>query len=314
MMIKLDQFKVKLVEENDTIGKFEIGPLPRGYGHTLANSLRRILLSSIPGAAVTAVKIGGVKHEYSTLEGLQEDVITLLLKLKELSLIVHSTEPQVMKLSVKGKKSGTTVVKASDLELPSDVEIINNDLELATLTKAVTLDLEITVEQGTGYARADENKRKEIGIIPIDSVFGPVKRVRVDIVQARVGQYTDLDQINLEILTNGTVKPSDSLLKAAEIYDEMANRLLDMLGGDSKLAEEMIKKEHEQFVEVEKILISDLNLSTRLTNALLNAGITDLNDLKTRSRDEVTNFRGMGKKSITELDDILKEHNISFAS
>ena len=312
-MIKLDQFRVKIVKDEDDFGSFEIGPLPRGYAHTLGNSLRRILLSSIPGAAVTAVKINGIKHEYSTLDGLQEDVIMLLLKLKELAIKIFSDEPQILKLSVKGKKSGLTVITAAELEIPSDIEILNKDLEIATLTKNSDLELEITVERGEGYSYADESKRKEIGIIPLDSNFSPVKRVKIQVTQARVGQYTNLDQVNLEIYTNGTIKPSEALLKSVEIYDEMANRLVDMLGGDSKLAEELIKQEQTNEVEEEKILISELNLSTRLTNALLNAGITDLRDLNGRSREEVANFRGMGKKSLTELEDIMTQHSFAFS-
>ncbi|MFQ5492827.1 MAG: DNA-directed RNA polymerase subunit alpha [Candidatus Dojkabacteria bacterium] len=313
-MIKLDQFKVKIIEENDTSGVFEIGPLPKGFGHTLANSLRRILLSSIEGAAITAVKIDGIKHEYSTLEGLQEDIITLLLKLKELAVKMHTDEPQVLKLSVKGKKGDLLTVKAGDFEVPSEVEVVSKDLEVATLTKNTNLNIELTLEKGIGYSYADESKRKEIGIIPIDSVFSPVKRVRVEIGQARVGQYTNLDQITLEVITNGTVAPSETLLKAAEIYDELANRLVDILGGDSKLAEEMLQQEQQVEEEEEKILISELNLSTRLTNALLNAGITDLKDLRERAREEVGNFRGMGQKSLTELEEIMQEHEIGFAS
>lgn len=311
-MIKLDQFKVKGTKESSDHGIFEIGPLPRGFGHTLGNSLRRILLSSINGGAVTAIKIDGIKHEYATLEGLQEDIITLVLKLKELAIKVYADEPQKIKLNVKGKKGEVLVVKASDLELPSAVEIINGDLEIATLTKDINLKVEITVENGVGYSLADEDKRKEIGVIPVDSIFSPVKRVKMDVVQARVGQYTDLDQVNLEIFTNGTITPRESLLKSAEIYDELANRLVNQLGGDAKLAEQLLEQEKQQEVKEEKVLVSDLNLSTRLTNALLNAGIADLRELKTKSRDEVINFRGMGKKSITELDQIMTDHNISF--
>ncbi|MBW7953609.1 MAG: DNA-directed RNA polymerase subunit alpha [Candidatus Dojkabacteria bacterium] len=311
-MIKLDQFKVTAQQETDTFGAFQIGPLPRGYGHTLGNSLRRILLSSIPGAAVTAVKIDGVKHEYSTLDGLQEDIISILLRLKELAIKNYSEDPQIIRLKVKGKKGDLVKVTADDFELPSEVEIVDKDFELATLTKDVSLDMEITVESGEGYAYADEAKRKEIGIIPLDSVFSPVKLVRADVVPARVGQYTNLDQINIEITTNGTIKPSEALLQAANIYDEIANRLVDMLGGDSQLAQEQLKKESFEVQETEKVLVSDLNLSTRLTNALLNAGVTDLHDLSAHSRDEVANFRGMGKKSLTELDDIMAEHAVSF--
>lgn len=313
-MISLDKFKVKLIEESESVGKFQIGPLPRGYAYTLGNTLRRILLSSIPGAAVTSVAIDGIKHEYTSPEGVQDDIITLVLKLKDLAIKSYTDEPQVIELKVKGKKGEPLVVKASDFMLPSDVEIINGDLEITTLTSNVDFKMQLTVEQGVGYTHADEEKRKEIGVIPIDGIFSPVKRVQLDVTNARFGQYTDLDQINLEIYTNQTVTPSESLLKAAEIFDQMANKLVDLLGGDSSLNE--IPHEVEQTLETkeEKIVVSQLNLSTRLTNALLNAGISDLRELKNRGREEVASFRGMGKKSMTELEEIIMDKGISFSA
>lgn len=312
-MIGLDQFKVTRVEEKDDYGVFEIGPLPKGYGYTISNSLRRILLSSIKGAAVTAVKIDGVKHEYTTLAGLQEDVITLILKLKDLAVKMEGEDKAVIKLSVKGKKNDTLTIKATDFDLPSNVEILNPELEIATLTADVSLNLEITVENGVGYAYPDEGKREELGTIPLDSIFSPVKRVKVDIGKSRVGQDTDLDLVRLEIFTNGTKTPIETLLGAAEIYDQIANRLVDLLGGDSaKLDAEMAQVETATAQEEVKILISELGLTTRLNNALLNAGITNLADLAKYSKDEVANFRGMGKKSLTELIEVMDKHNIKF--
>jgi DNA-directed RNA polymerase subunit alpha len=312
-MIGLDQFKVTRIEEKDDFGIFEIGPLPRGYGYTISNSLRRILSSSIKGAAVTAVKIDGVKHEYTTLDGLQEDVITLILKLKDLAIKMDGEEKAIIKLNVKGKKNEVLTVKASDFELPSNLEIINKDLEIATLTSDINLNIEITVESGIGYAYPDESKREEMGVIPLDSIFSPVKRVKVDIEKTRVGQYTDLDLIRLEIYTNSTKTPIECLLSATETYDQIANRLVDLLGGDSsKLDAEMAVAEEAHAQEEVKILISELGLTTRLNNALLNAGITNLADINKYSKDEVANFRGMGKKSLTELISIMEAHNIKF--
>jgi len=313
-MISLDKFKVKRTEESDTYGVFAIGPLPKGYGYTVGNSVRRILLSSVPGAAVTAVKIEGIKHEYATLNGVQDDIITVLLKLKELAVRVYSEEPQIIKLHIKGKKGEVLTVKASDFELTSDVEIINTELEITELTKNVDLNMEVTVEQGVGYAYPDEKKRKEIGVIPLDSVFSPVKRVQIDVVNTRLGQDTDLDQINIAVYTTGTVTPTEAMLKASEIYDQIANKLVDLLGGDSELNEIPVEEVEEEIVEEEKILVSQLNLSTRLTNSLLNAGISDLKDLRERAREEVGSFRGMGKKSMTELEKVMIEKEISFAS
>ncbi|MCA9383671.1 DNA-directed RNA polymerase subunit alpha [Candidatus Dojkabacteria bacterium] len=313
-MISLDKFKVKLAEEDGNRALFEIGPLPRGFGYTLGNSIRRILLSSVSGSAVTAVKIDGVKHEYSTMEGVHDDIITILLKVKEIAVKIHDDGPHTIKLSVKGKKGSPLVVTAADFDLPSEVEVVNGDLEITTLTKDVDLTIELTVEKGTGYAYPDENKRKELGVMPIDSVFSPVKRVQLDVVQARLGQYTDLDQINLNVFTNGTMSPAEALLEAVEIFDHMANKLVDLLGGDSTLNQ--LPSEEEEVVEEEeeKILVSQLNLSTRLTNALLNAGISDLRDLRQRAREEVASFRGMGKKSMTELEELMLEKGLTFSS
>lgn len=313
-MIGLDKFKITKEKEDSFSGVFKIGPLTKGYGITLGNTLRRILLSSIPGAAVTAVKIEGVKHEYSTLDGLQEDVVTLVLKLKELSIRLFTEEKRVLKLRVKGKKNSVLMVSASDFELPSDVEIVNSDLEIATLTSDLDLHLEITVEPGVGYAYPNEELREELGVIPVDGVFSPVKRVQVEVTKTRVGRDTDLDQIEMEIFTNGTIKPSESLLKAAEIFDSLANRLVDLLGGDSSILKDLPAGESEAEVKEEKkVLIGELNLSTRLNNALLNAGITNLNDLAKYQADEVANFRGMGKKSLSELQEIMAAHSIQFS-
>jgi DNA-directed RNA polymerase subunit alpha len=312
-MTGLDKFKITKEKEDDYKGVFKIGPLPKGYGVTLSNSLRRILLSSIPGAAVTAVKIDGVKHEYSTLEGLHEDIITLILKLKELSVRMFSEEKRVIKLHVKGKKNTVLTIKASDFDLPSDVEIVNTDLEIATLTSDLNLNCEVTVEAGVGYAYPNEELREEMGMIPIDSIFSPVKTVKVEVTKTRVGKDTNLDQVELTIVTNGTIKPSEALLKSAEIYDSLANRLVDSLGGDSAMLKEISASEQiEEVKEEKKILIGELNLSTRLNNALLNAGITNLNDLSKYKMDEVANFRGMGKKSLTELQEVMTTHNINF--
>jgi DNA-directed RNA polymerase subunit alpha len=311
-MISLDKFKVKLVSESFTEGSFEIGPLPRGFGNTLGNSIRRILLSSISGAAVTSIQIDNVKHEYTTLDGMSDDIITLVLKLKDIAVKVYSDEPQIITINVKGKKGQPVEISSSDFVVPSEVELITDNIILSTLTDDIDFLARITVEKGTGYAYADESKRKELGIIPLDANYSPVKRVQMDVVQTRYGQFANLEQVNLKIYTNGVVSPSESLLSAVEIFDQLANKLVDLLGGDSSLNE--IPKEEEVIVPVveEKLLVSQLNLSTRLTNALLNAGITDLKDLQGKNRDEVANYRGMGRKSMTELDEILLDKNISF--
>jgi DNA-directed RNA polymerase subunit alpha len=312
-MIGLDQFKVTRIEEKSDYGVFEIGPLPRGYGYTISNSLRRMLSSSIKGAAITGIKITGVKHEYTTLNGLQEDVISLVLKLKDLAIKLDGEDKAVIKLNVKGKKNGITTITASDFELPSSVEIINKDMEIATLTSDVNLEIEAYVESGMGYAYPDEAKREEVGVIPLDAIFSPVRRVKVEVGQSRVGQFTDLDQVRLEIYTNGAKTPTEALLSAVETYDQIANRLVDLLGGDSsKLDAQMNVEQEAAQVEEVRVPISELGLTTRLNNALLNTGITNLADISKYSKDEVAGFRGMGKKSLTELIVIMEKHNIKF--
>jgi len=312
-MIGLDKFKIVKETEDNFTGVFKIGPLPRGYGYTISNSLRRILLSSIPGASIIAIKLTGAKHEYSTLDGLQEDVMTLILKLKELAFKAHSEGRKSVKLVIKGKKGKVLEVKAKDFDLPSDVEIINGDLSIATLTNDIDLKLELIIDSGVGYAYPKEELREEVGTIPMDSLFSPVRRVQVEITKTRVGQDTDLDQIDMTIITNGSIKPSEALLKSAEIYDSIANQLVDLLGGDSELLKETtVIHKMEEVKEEKKILIGELNLSTRLNNALLNAGITNLVDIGKYKQDEVANFRGMGKKSLTELQEVLTTHEIKF--
>lgn len=312
-MISLDKFKVKVLKDDAGFGQVQIGPLPSGYGHTLGNTLRRILLSSVPGAAVTSIKIDGVKHEYTSMENVQEDVIFIILKLKNLAVRKYNEDSVTLTLNVKGKKDKVTVVTANDFDVPSDVEIINKDMEITTLTGDTSLKLEVVVETGIGYSYAEEERRKEIGVIPVDSAFSPIKRVDVNITKARLGEYTDLDQIDLDIYTNSTVSASEALLRAVEIYDEMANRLLSQFGGDPILAEEKITQEESAVEQIEdKILVSQLNLSTRLTNALLNSGISDLRGLAGLPREEVANFKGMGKKSMTELEEVMSDKGLMF--
>ncbi|MBD3363195.1 DNA-directed RNA polymerase subunit alpha [Candidatus Dojkabacteria bacterium] len=314
-MYSLDKFKIKTVEDSDTLAKFEIGPLPKGFGHTIGNALRRILMTTISGSAITSVKIKGIDHEYSTLEGMQEDVLSFVLNLKKIALKTHSDEPITLKLKTKGKSSKDTVeVKAGDFEKHSDVEIANPDLVLAKLTKQnAKLEAEVTIEKGVGYALPDEEKRAEIGVIPVDSIFSPVKHVKFDVVSVRVGQQTDLDQIDMEVHTNGASTPRDTLLESTEIFDLVANRLVDLAGGDSEDNSLEVEEEEPEEEEEKVLLVSDLNLSTRTTNALHNADVLDLYALEGKSKKEILSFKGMGKKSFEELEQVLTENNIKIS-
>jgi DNA-directed RNA polymerase subunit alpha len=309
-MFALDKIKITTAQESDTKGRFLIGPLPQGYGHTVGNSLRRILLTSISGAAITSVKIKGVTHEYATYEGLDRDVLKFVLGLKNIAVKSHSSDPVVLKLNVKGKAGETRMVTAGDFEKNPDIEIANPDLELAVLTKNTTLDVEVTIEKGIGYSYADEAKRAEAGVIPIDVIYSPVKHVNLIINETRVGQQTNLDEIELIINTNGAVKPSETLFESFEIYDLIANRLVNSFGGDSENNSLDTPITEEVAEEPKKISVSQQGLSTRLMNSLLNSGISDLNSLEGRSRNEVLNFKGMGKKSFDELMEIIEKFDI----
>ncbi|MCA9385789.1 DNA-directed RNA polymerase subunit alpha [Candidatus Dojkabacteria bacterium] len=311
-MFDLNKFKVLTSEESQIFTKFEIGPLPKGFGHTIGNAIRRILLTSISGAAVTAVRINGVDHEYTTLKGLQEDVLTLVLNLKNVAVISHSEEPVTLKLKIAGDSKSVIEVTAGDFEKNSDIEIANPELVLAHLTKeSAKLSIEIVIENGFGYQLPDQAKRKEVGIIPIDGLFSPVKHVKLDVVETRVGQQTDLDQVNLEVTTNGASTPKDAFLEAVEIFDLVANRLVDLGGGDSLNNTLEVEEEEEEVVETKKLPIFELSLSTRLRNSLLNSGINDLMEIEGRSRNEVMSFKGMGKKSFDELITLLNDNDIS---
>ncbi|GAB4284061.1 MAG: DNA-directed RNA polymerase subunit alpha [Candidatus Dojkabacteria bacterium] len=318
-MISLKEFTIKTVSETDTLGKFEIGPLPRGYGQTLGNNLRRVLLSSIPGAAITAVKIDGVYHEYSTIDGVSDDVLSLLLSLKNVVVKVKTEEPVTLELNVKGKKGEIVEVKAGDISKNPDAEIINKDYVITTLSSdKAKLSVQMTVSRGVGYALPQESVRQEVGVLPVDSFFSPVRLVKLDVASARVGQQTDLDQINLEVHTNGSVSPSDSLHIAAKIMFEMMENFVaeteNLKTGDALTSvptQSVAKKSSTTNQNQDNpILVEDLNLSTRLTNALLRAGFDDLRKLEGFTEEEISNIRGMGEKSLVELIDTLKKYKI----
>jgi DNA-directed RNA polymerase subunit alpha len=319
-MISLHEFTIKKSEDKDNSSLFEIGPLPTGYGHTLGNILRRILTSSVPGAAVTAVKIDGVQHEYSGLAGVSEDILPVLLSLKNVIFLMKTEEPVTLKLSAQGAKGKVVEVTAGDMEKNSDVEVVNKDYVITKITDEKTkFNIEVRVERGIGYRLPDENVRQEIGMLPVDAIFSPVKLVKIEVVPTRVGQKTDLDQLNLYVQTNGSLTPADALNIASNILDEMSNNFVkqtqDMISGKVitslpvESTEQPVKEDSEE--EVSPVFVSDLNLSTRLTNALLRAGFDDLRKLEGFTEEEVANIRGMGEKSLEELLKTLKKHEIN---
>jgi DNA-directed RNA polymerase subunit alpha len=289
----------------DTYGKFIAAPFERGYGVTLGNSLRRVLLSSIEGSAVSAVKIAGVSHEFSAIPGVLEDVPEVILNIKSLIINSHSKIPKTIYL--KADKKGE--IKAKDIEADETIEIINPELHIATLTKDTKLNIEMEVSRGRGYVPAELNKKEDqsAGFIPIDSVFTPVKKINYYVENTRVGQRTDYDKLIVEIWTNGSINPKDALLYASNILQ----RHLDIFVNFGQLPEDIVEEEPEMtkeeiaLYEKLRLPISELELSVRSSNCLREAGIKTIADLVKKSEDELLNFKNFGKKSLTEIQELL---------
>jgi len=322
-MISLNEFGVKKVSEKNNAVTFSVGPLPKGYGHTLGNFLRRILLTSIPGSAITSVKIEGAQHEYSTMAGVPDDILTILLSIKNVIVISKTLEPVTLKIDMKGKDGQVVEVKASDIEKDSNIEIVNPEYVITRLNSGkAKFTAEITVERGSGYSLPKEELRKEISVLPLDAAFSPVRLVNYIITSARVGRETDLDQLEISIETNGSLKAEEALHIATDTINQMTTHLqsltTSLLVGDEvaiSLNEEQKKTMIKVNVSEESdtklpIKVVDLNLSTRLTNSLLKSGYDDLRKLEGMTEEELSNIRGMGSKSFIELLEILKKHTI----
>ncbi|MFH1797823.1 MAG: DNA-directed RNA polymerase subunit alpha [Candidatus Omnitrophota bacterium] len=288
-----------------TYGKFIAEPFEKGYGITLGNSLRRVLLSSIEGTAVTQIKIDGVLHEFSTIKGVYEDITEIVMNIKGLVLRSYFKNPKPMFLSVSKKGE----VTAKDIKCDETVEIINPDYHIATLTEDVKFEMEMKVERGRGYVTSERNKSSDdaIGSIPVDSLFSPVKRVNLDIENTRVGQITDYDKLILEVFTNGSMLPKDAVLYASNILQ----RHLDVFVNMSKLPEEKDEKEVEtkerkDFEQKLSKPISELELSVRSSNCLVEANIRTIGDLVGREEAEMLKYKNFGKKSLNEISEVLE--------
>lgn len=301
-------FKVKTGKTSESFAEFIIEPLEPGYGHTLGNALRRVLLVSIPGAAVTSVKISGVKHKFSTVPGLKENVVDFLLNIKELNFrLGDAKESATVKLSVKGSKE----IKASDLELPDGVEIVNKDQYLGFLgDKKGKLDMELTVEKGFGYSLAEERKAGSLGVLLTDAVFTPVKRVNYEISATRVGRQTNLDKLILSVWTNGVVTPKEALDTAAKILSSYFTQIFEPKESAPVAEAATVSGVSES---VAKLTIDELDLPTRIYNSLRNGGIETLGDLLNTPRRDLIGMRNMGAKSITVVEQKLKERGISLS-
>ncbi|MFC0300775.1 DNA-directed RNA polymerase subunit alpha [Virgibacillus soli] len=299
-MIEIEKPKIETIEINDdaSFGKFVIEPLERGYGATLGNSLRRILLSSLPGAAVTSVQIDGALHEFSTIDGVVEDVTTIILNLKKLALKIYSDDGKTLELDVQGEG----VVTAADLTFDSDVEVLNPELHIATLNSKGSLQMKITAERGRGYRPAEENKHDDqpIGVIPIDSIFTPVSRVNYQVENTRVGQNAKYDKLTFDVWTDGSIRPEEAVSLGAKILTEHLNIFVGMTD-EAQNAEIMVEKEEDQKEKVMEMTIEELDLSVRSYNCLKRAGINTVQELSNKSEEDMMKVRNLGRKSLDEV-------------
>jgi DNA-directed RNA polymerase subunit alpha len=305
-MIEIEKPKIETVEVNDDakFGKFVVEPLERGYGTTLGNSLRRILLSSLPGAAVTSIQIDGVMHEFSTIEGVVEDVTSIILNIKKLALKIYSDEEKTLEIDVQGEG----VVTAADITHDSDVEILNPDLYIATLGKNAHFRMRMSAVRGRGYTPADQNKREDhpIGVIPIDSIFTPVQRVNYQIENTRVGQMTNYDKLSLDVWTDGSIGPKEAISLGAKILTEHLNIFVG-LTDEAQNAEIMVEKEEDQKEKVLEMTIEELDLSVRSYNCLKRAGINTVQELANKTEEDMMKVRNLGRKSLEEVKAKLEE-------
>ncbi len=309
-MIEIEKPKIECVEtsEDGSYGKFVIEPLERGYGITLGNSLRRILLSSLPGAAVTSIKIDGVLHEFSTVPGVKEDVVELVLNLKELALKINGEGPRTMYIDAKGEGE----VTAGDIKTEGDVEIVNKDLHIATLNEDARLYMEININKGRGYVSSEKNKEpnQPIGVIPVDSIYTPVKRVNYSVEDTRVGQVTDYDRLIFEIWTNSTIKPDEALSLAAKILIEHLKLFMTLTDHVTDV-NIMVEKEEDKKEKVLDMTIEELDLSVRSYNCLKRAGINTVEELTQKTEEDMMKVRNLGKKSLEEVEQKLDALGLS---
>ena len=307
--------EVAEISEDKKYGRFVVEPLERGYGITLGNSLRRIMLSSLPGAAVSQVKIEGVLHEFSSIPVVKEDVTEIIMNLKSLAIKNTSStnEPKTAYIEFEGEG----VVRASDIQCDSDIEIVNSDQVIATLSggKESKLYMELTITKGRGYVSAEKNKTEDqsIGVISVDSIYTPVERVNMTVENTRVGQVTDFDKLTLDVYTNGTLAPDEAVSLAAKVLSEHLSLFID-LSENAKTAEVMIEKEDDEKEKVLEMSIDELELSVRSYNCLKRAGINTVEELTNKTPDDMMKVRNLGRKSLEEVLAKLKELGLELNS
>lgn len=311
-MIEIEKPRIECVEnsEDNTYGKFVVEPLERGYGITLGNSLRRILLSSLPGAAVNSIKIDGVLHEFSTVPGVVEDVTEIILNIKALSLKMHTEGSKVIYIDANGEGP----ITAGDIITDQDVEVLNPELHIATLNGDHRFYMEMVISKGRGYVSSDKNKQpgQPIGVIPVDSIYTPVKKVNYTVENTRVGQITDYDKLTLEVWTDGSINPDEAISLGAKILSEHLNLFVD-LSDQAKHTEIMVEKEETKKEKVLEMTIEELDLSVRSYNCLKRAGINTVEDLTNKTEEDMMKVRNLGRKSLEEVLQKLQVLGLSLA-
>lgn len=307
-MFDFNKPKIEITEKSEKFGRFVVEPLERGYGTTLGNSLRRILLSSLPGVAVTSVKIDGILHEFSTIPGVKEDVTEIILNLKKLAIKLNGENTKRVLINAIGPKE----VTAADILGDADVEIFNQDLHIATLEENATLIMEINLARGRGYVPAEMNKDENtpISVIPTDSIYTPVRKVNFTVENTRVGQVTDYDKLILEIWTDGSITPSEGVSIGAKIMQEHLNLFVELTDSTESM-EIMVEKEENQKEKALEMTIEELELSVRSFNCLKRAAINTVEELTHRSEEDMMKVRNLGKKSLDEVKHKLEELGLS---
>jgi DNA-directed RNA polymerase subunit alpha len=300
-VLEIEKPRIEIAEiKGGTYGRFVVEPLERGFGTTLGNSLRRILLSSLPGAAVSNIKVEGVLHEFSIVQGVKEDITEIILNLKNLAIKNYSEglEPKLAYI----EKASEGAIYGKDIKVDADVEIMNPNLHIATLNAGAKLYIELTIKKGHGYVGAEKNKNADqpIGLIPIDSIFTPVRKVNYVVDSTRVGNITDFDKLTLEVWTNGTITPDDAVSLGAKILSEHLNLFVD-LSDNVRNADIMIEKEEGAKERVMEMSIEELDLSVRSYNCLKRAGINTVEDLANKTEDDMMKVRNLGRKSLEEV-------------
>jgi DNA-directed RNA polymerase subunit alpha len=305
MYVNKENLNIDTAKESKNFGTYELHPLPTGFGHTLGNSLRRVLLTSIPGAAITSVKFAGASHQFTNLKGVKEDVVELTMNLKKIRLKVHSDNPVVAVI----KKKGSGKITAGDIEVPADAEILNKTQHIATLAdKNTTFEAELIIEAGIGYSPMEERQSSKVGVIVLDALYSPIRNVTYSVDPTRHGERADLDMLSISIETDGSISPRDALNKSAKLLKGFFETVV--AGGGTMTEEEEKEESPLDTIKAENVAIEELPLQTRTINALKKHGVNTLHELAEKTDEEISDIKNLGEKSLTEIKKLLKKEGL----